>query len=164
MTLTIQMAEPIEAAHDEKLTFVARQMSKWMDQVLGTHYHKYRQSEFWNPAINLYEDQDEFWVVVDLAGVAVDQIDLRVTPESGGKTSPYTQATLVLSGYRSAPVPKRTKTTGRMELRLMEIDHGRYVREIPLPCDPAVGCRVDIDAISAEYRSGYLWIRLPKLG
>lgn len=131
------------AAGEDKLTSVARQMSKWMDHVLKGNYHKYSPDESWSPAINLYEDESQYWVVVDLAGVKAEHIDLRVS-----------DGVLIFSGERSAPSMK--DPSGQLEMHLMEIDHGRFCRTLELPS------AVDVDSVSAEYRNGYLWIRLPK--
>ncbi len=39
---------------------------------------------------------------------------------------------------------------------LMEIDHGPFLRSVEVPSS------VDVEAINAKYRSGLLWILLPK--
>ena len=123
---------------------VARQMSNWVDQVLGPNYHRFGVSEAWVPCINIYEDQDHYCVVVDLAGLKAEQIDLHV--EKGVMT---------ISGERPAPLIPEIK--GQVSLHLMEIDHGRFCRALKLPDN------VDIDTIpNAFYRNGYLWVRMPK--
>jgi len=131
------------ASHEDKFSTVAKQMGKWVDQVLGPGFHKYCPGESWSPAVNIYEDQTHYCVVVDIAGVKAEQIDLRT--EKG---------MLVLSGFRRAPgVPE---VTGRVRLHHMEIDHGQFSRTLQLPTD------VDADEIKASYKSGFLWIHLPK--
>ena len=47
---------------------------------------------------------------------------------------------------------------GPVRAHHMEIDSGRFCREIDLPGN------VDVEAIEATYRNGFLWIRLPKKG
>ena len=65
-----------QATEDEKLDPVTR-MTRWVDQVIGARYQKYRHDETWQPPINLYEDAESYCVVVDLAGVDAQSLDLR---------------------------------------------------------------------------------------
>ena len=122
---------------------MAHQMSKWVDQVLGQGYRQYRPGEAWAPAINLYEDKTGYCVIVDLAGVSADKINIRVESDK-----------MVISGHR--PTPEMSSTSGQICMHLMEIDHGPFVRTLELPE------RADMDAIEATYRCGYLWILIPK--
>lgn len=137
------MANVVYAAERDKFTSMAKQMGKWMDQVLGQGYQHYCSRDGWQPAINLCEDERHYCVVVDLAGVKASEIDLRAE-----------QRMLVLSGERA--LPEAPERVGEVRLHLMEIDHGRFHRAIELPEG------VDVDAIEAFYRNGYLWIRIPK--
>jgi len=129
---------------EDKFTSMARQMSKWVDHVLGPSYHQYYRAKAWTPAINFYEGQTHYCLIVELAGVAPDEIDLRV--EKG---------TLILTGNRAAPgLPDSSDC---VRLLMMEIDHGQFRRTLELPDD------IDADGISATYRNGYLRVRLPKI-
>jgi HSP20 family protein len=93
--------------------------------------------------VNVCEHPDEYCIVVELAGVRTEELDLRVEDDA-----------LTLSGARAAPgVPERGQTA---RLHMMEIDHGRFSRSLPLPGD------IEPEGIEATYRNGYLWIRLPK--
>ncbi len=139
------MTHAVQVMAEETFGSMARQMSKWVDHVLGPAYHYYRPAEAWAPAINLYEDEAQYYVVVDLAGLKAEQIDLHV--EKGIMT---------ISGERPAPLVPEIK--GQVSLHLMEIDHGRFCRALKLPDN------VDIDTIpNASYRNGYLWLRMPKI-
>ena len=64
--------------------------------------------------------------------------------------------TLYITGERPLPSNPEADDVGGMKLHLMEIDHGRFLREIKLPEDVAV------DAIEATYRNGYLWVKIPR--
>jgi len=44
----------------------------------------------------------------------------------------------------------------RYRVHLMEIDHGKFSREVELPND------IHHEQINATYRNGMLWIELPK--
>ena len=127
----------------DRFISVARQMTNWVDQVLGPNYHRFGVSEAWVPCVNVYEDQSHYCVVADLAGVDIQQIGLRI--ESGQ---------LILSGMRESPCAPESE--GPKRVHLMEIDHGPFVRRIDLPDD------VDEEGIEANYRSGFLWVKLPK--
>ena len=118
-------------------------MGKWVDHVLGPGYHKFCPGESWNPAINFYESRANYLVVADLAGIKAEGIDLRVE-----------EGLLVLSGHRNAP--GLTDADADTRCHLMEIDHGQFSRRVELPLT------ADVDAISASYRNGFLWIRIPK--
>jgi HSP20 family protein len=136
MTLSVQAHE------EEKLSSVARQMSKWVDQVFGKNFHC--SSETWTPSINLYETEAFYLLVMELAGIDPEKIDLRVE-----------RRLLIIFGHRDTPeLPEGDRA---VNLLMMEIDHGSFCRSLKLPPDVD-----DIDAISASYRGGYLWIRLPK--
>jgi len=137
------MTAVIQAAHRDELGSVARQMGKWIDHVLGHGFRGYCPEDSWSPAINLYEDQTHYCVVADLSGVEAEKIDLRTE----GKT-------LILSGFR--PTPGLEEVKGRLRLHHMEIDHGRFCRSLELPQD------IDTDGIEASYKTGLLWIHLPK--
>ena len=133
----------IQAGHEDFSSSIARQMGKWVDQVLGQSYHKYCPGETWKPAVNIYEDERQYVIVADLAGMKAADVDLRAEV---GK--------LVISGERAVP---HFETKGDVRLHTMEIDHGRFCRAVNLPED------ADIEAIEALYRNGYLWIQVPKV-
>ena len=138
MTLMAQAteADPTDATR--------RRMKLGMDDAhRGPGYHEYRPGETWSPAVNLYEDKKNFYVVADLSGVRSETIELDV---GGGGLS--------ISGYRPTPPPP--KVHGEMKLHHMEIDHGRFSRKIKLPAG------VEVDAVEAVYRAGQLLITLPK--
>jgi HSP20 family protein len=138
------MTQAVKMMEEDRFASMARQMTKWVDQVLGPTYHRFCPSETWSPSVNFYEDDETYCMVVDLAGVKVDEIDLKA--ESG---------LMVLRGQRSTPSMPDAK--GRLRLHHMEIDHGPFCRTIELPSD------VSVDAIpDAAYRNGFLYIQLPK--
>jgi len=137
MTIGIRVAE------EDKFTPIDEQMSRWVDSVLGGGFRHYGSREVWRPAINLCEHADYYCLVAELSGMQAGEIDLRV--EDG---------TLFLTGERAMPSDPKVK--GQAKLHLMEIDHGQFLREVKLPED------VDVDAIEATYRGGYLWVRIPR--
>lgn len=97
----------------------------------------------WTPAINFYQSPTALLVCVDLAGVPKDQIGVTVEP-----------GRLIINGVRLVPEPVDLDTHC---IRVMEIDHGRFERIVPLPD------QLDLDRVSSHYRDGLLWITLPLL-
>ncbi len=61
---------------------------------------------------------------------------------------------VIISGHR--PNPQPSETPEQVSIHLMEIDSGRFYREVEIPTN------VQADLIKAKYRDGYLWITLPK--
>lgn len=95
----------------------------------------------WQPSLDVYELENEIHVVVDLAGVERDRVQVTLEGES-----------LHVRGWRKDPAPRK-----RVRLHQIEIDHGFFQREVRV--EPPV----DRDRIEATYRDGFLRIRLPKL-
>ncbi len=99
--------------------------------------------ETWSPAINAYRCPNGFAICVDLAGVSKESIHLEVH-----------QRKVRLEGQREFPEPKG-KDEEPIQILAMEIDAGKFAREIVLPSE------VESAAVKAEYKEGYLWVYLP---
>ena len=134
---------------------MVRQMGKMMDQ-FQKGFFSFCPAETWTPTVNLYENDTAYVVVVDLAGVDKQKIDLVVHENQ-----------LKLRGQRAAPVPgtpgpgvspenDAQHSAQRLRVHVMEIDYGPFCREVALPND------VDQTRIAASYQNGMLWIELPK--
>jgi HSP20 family protein len=139
------MANGLILAEEDKFTPIGEQMGRWMDKVLGASFRHFGPYDAWRPAINLCEFADHYCLVAELAGMQAGEIDLRI--ENG---------TLFITGQRPMPSNPDDKSKGEVRLHLMEIDQGPFLREVKLPDD------VDAEAIEATYRSGYLWVRIPR--
>ena len=137
------MVNSLILAEEDKVTPIGEQMSRWMDKALGASFRHFGPCDAWKPAINLCEYADHYCLVADIAGMRAGEIDLRI--ENG---------TIYITGER--PMPSDPDDKGEMRLHLMEIDQGPFLREVKLPED------VDVDAIEATYRCGYLWVRIPR--
>ena len=140
---------PLTAASDPPFRNLARQAGKLMEQ-MNKGYYGFYSSETWTPSVNLYETASSYLVCVDLAGVDKAKIDVEVHENR-----------LRLKGTRAVPMKEGAEETGetdskRVRVHLMEIDHGAFNREVELPEN------VDQEKIAAEYRSGMLWIEIPK--
>lgn len=140
------MVLSVKAMSEDRLGSMARQMGRWVNHVLGQQYHRFCASDAWTPAVNVTEGRNGYGVVVDLAGVQAETIDLRIE-----------EGVMAISGQRD--VPENPAGPGPGRVHMMEIDHGRFCREVALRAD------VDVDAainLSANYSNGFLYIQLPK--
>jgi HSP20 family protein len=92
------------------------------------------------PQIDCYrtERPAAYHVVVDLAGVEPSKIQIFAD-----------EGTLIVSGER-----RRPRCEGRV-YQQMEIDYGRFTRQVALEAD------IDVEAAKATYKQGVLTIVLP---
>ncbi len=98
-------------------------------------------SNKWKPAVDVYETANEIIVMVDLAGVTKEEIEVTFDGDS-----------LRIVGTR-----RDMTSTPKVRLHQMEIDFGNFERSVVIPV------QVDKDRISAMYRRGFLQITLTKL-
>lgn len=94
----------------------------------------------WRPPTDIYETRNEIIVVVELAGVAEE--DMTVTLFSD---------LLVVEGQRETPVADMSAC------HQLGIQYGHFMTEIDLHAP------VDHDAVEAEYKNGFLKITLHKI-
>ena len=94
----------------------------------------------WTPAVDLYEDADNFYVKAELPGMKKEEIDLSLHDGS-----------LSISGER-----KTESEFGEAEAYRAERFFGRFQRTIALPAPIAS------DAVKAQYKDGILTVTLPK--
>lgn len=93
---------------------------------------------FWAPPTDVYEDDDHYLVLIEIAGANEDDISVITG-----------QNKLSVSGIRTNPFEPQG-------FRQMEINFGEFSTEIEFP-NP-----VDIDRVEAQYKNGFLSISLPK--
>jgi len=94
----------------------------------------------WIPPTDVYETEDDIVVQVELAGV--QQADLAVA---------LIDRRLTISGTRA------DRSAGRRAYHQMQVRFGDFRTEVELPA------AVDEEQVDAEYRDGFLRVRLPKL-
>lgn len=97
-------------------------------------------SASWGPAADVYEDDKEIRIVVDIAGVDPDQLEIRVNGE-----------VIQIAGTRNSPTPSRL-----VRIHQMEIEHGAFNARIRLPG------WVVFEEKKYHYMNGFLTIVLPK--
>ena len=91
----------------------------------------------WIPAADVYEDEREYLLALDLPGIKRDGLDVGLD-----------DGRLVIRGERAAPAG--------LHARRAERPQGRFVRTFSLPD------AVDRGRISADYKDGVLLLHLPK--
>ena len=94
----------------------------------------------WTPAVDLYEEQDNFMVQAELPGLKREDIDVTLHDNA-----------LTISGERKSEEKHEDAETYREERF-----YGRFHRSITLPK------AVKSDKVSASYRDGVLTVTLPK--
>ena len=95
---------------------------------------------FMEPAVDIYETEDQVVMVAEIAGIRDQDLELEV---EGSRC--------ILRGVRK-PLPQGEKR----EFRQVEIGHGPFQRELFLPA------AVNPDAVTTVYKDGMLQIALPK--
>lgn len=134
------MRHAILAQGREDLNHLARHMTDIMHRVLQSGFTPGPKPPDWTPAIDVSETEDHYEVVVELAGVRREDIEV------------YTEHNhLVVAGWRKDPTPPE-----KVRLHQMEIEQGQFRRRVLLPPDS------DEDAVTARCRDGLLRIRIPK--
>ena len=95
----------------------------------------------WAPPGNVYEASDQVCVLIEIAGMSREALDLRIEEDR-----------LILRGTRPAP-----DESLRGNYQQMEIAFGEFELELPLPSP------VDAEKAKAWYQNGFLHIALPKI-
>ena len=95
----------------------------------------------WPPAIDIYETDEDVVVLVELAGIEQDEIEVLV------------QNNVIIVRGERRDIKQGVKRTYTQ----MEILWGPFERSIALPA------RVDTEKVEAFYKAGFLEVVLPKL-
>ena len=97
-------------------------------------------SEHWAPAVDVKEDENNFYVIAELPGISKE--DMHVEVENNR---------LSIRGER-----KFEKQEEKENFHFVERSYGSFFRSFTLPRN------VNPDAIEAEYKDGVLSLTLPK--
>ncbi|MFP3880213.1 MAG: Hsp20/alpha crystallin family protein [Dehalococcoidia bacterium] len=127
----------------ETVVNIQKEMGRLMDEVVSRKPPTVRFApRTWQPAIDVYETDSEVIVLVELAGVKEDEIEVIVH-----------NGVLTIRGER-----KDIKRGIKRTYSQMEILWGPFERDITLSAN------VNVDQIKAFYEAGILEVILPKLG
>ena len=122
---------------------IQREMGWLMDEVVSRKPPSVRFSpRTWEPPIDVYETAEDVIVLVELAGIKEDEIEVTVHNN-----------VLIVRGER-----RDIKQGIKRTYSQMEILWGPFERDIVLPAN------VNVGQIKAFYEGGFLEIILPKLG
>ena len=131
---------------------LARRQSTWapfrdfgrlredLERFLGTPYETSTDMWGWGPAVDLYEDKDQFTVKCEIPGIKKEDLDISVEGN-----------TLSVCGERKYEQEERPG-----EAYHTERYYGRFQRTITLPQT------VNANKVNAAYKDGVLTISLPK--
>jgi len=109
------------------------------------HFSGFQSLGAWSPSVNLYRYDDRLEVWAELAGVDREEIELDLQP-----------GCLRISGERSSPCPAHEETCRCREVLAMEIEGGRFVRQVALP-----EVRIEREKVTARLENGLLRVVLP---
>lgn len=114
--------------------------SRSMDRMLSSLllHDNGQPSSLWRPPTDVYETEVAVVILVEIAGMDPDQIQVE-----------YTDKILRVSGARADKL-RRAAT------HCLEVQYGDFSSEVYLPG------QYNLDAIDAEYKDGFLTIVLPK--
>ncbi len=127
----------------EELKEMQRSLDRLFDELTGrrpARRPQAREAVVWEPAVELYETDQEVVVRVELPGV--DPKDLNVTVQDN---------TVNIEAEARAEQEERGRSYLYRELR-----YGRFVRSLALPAE------VRSEEAKASYRNGVLEVRVPK--
>jgi len=97
-------------------------------------------TDSWLPLVDIYENKDAIYILMDIPGMTPKDIDITATPEN-----------IIVKGERKA-----AKEISDEDFILREHYYGQFSRSIPLPYP------VKPRDIKATYKDGTLELRLPK--
>ena len=121
---------------------ISDEMNRLVSSVLGNEDTRetslYRGN--WNPAVDISEDKDNFYLHVDLPGLTREDVKVR-----------YDEGTLTITGEK-----KSTREEQNINYHRVERATGKFERSF------RITSRILADKIAADFRSGVLSITLPK--
>jgi HSP20 family protein len=127
-----------------RLTRMIGRTSDVAQDLTKLHFSGFQSAQGWSPEINVYRYDDRIEIWADLAGVEKTNIDVDVLPDR-----------VRISGDRKPPLPTRDTSSQCRQVLAMEIESGRFGREIVLPVE------IDRSRVTAKQENGLLWIVLP---
>lgn len=122
-----------------RLSNLREEMDRLFDASFGPFFGSAATFSGWSPALDVYEDKDQFTVLAELPGFKKDQIEISLH-----------QGALTISGER------KQESQGEEEGLRSERYLGRFQRTVTLPAE------VNTDGVRASLQDGILKVELPK--
>ncbi len=116
---------------------------RWMDEFFGFSRPVARQGgEAWVPPTDIYETEQDVVIKMSVPGIKTQNVRVLFDGD-----------VVTISGYRESP-----PEAGLVAYHRMEIRNGYFERRVVIhrPINP--------EAATAQYRDGFLWIQIPKVG
>jgi len=111
-----------------------------MDRVFDREHFGYLHYGKWEPAMDVYETDEKFVLLLDVSGVQIEDIHVA-----------FNEGVLTVRGVRHDLSP-----ADKVRCRRLEMGQGPFRRRISL------GERVDANGIDAQTKDGLLRIEVPK--
>ena len=122
----------------DRITSMRAEMDRVYNSTFGSSFRSPASLSRWNPAVDVYQDKDQFIVIAELPGLKKEEIEISLHDD-----------TLTISGER-----KREESSGQEFLT--ERLYGNFQRSLTLPT------AVDAEKVKAGYKDGLLQVVLPK--
>jgi HSP20 family protein len=122
----------------DRLTNLRDELDRAFDSAFGSFFRPLTSLSRWNPAVDVYQDKDQFTVYAELPGMKKEDIEISL---NGG--------TLTISG-------ERKQEANSEEGSRIERFFGKFQRSLTLPV------AVNAEKVSASYKDGILRVVLPK--
>jgi HSP20 family protein len=122
----------------DRLATLREEMDGLFDNSFRSFFRSPSSFNLWSPAVDVYEDKDQFTVVVEAPGMKKEDVNLSLHDGS-----------LTISGERKRD--DKSEQPFRSERFV-----GKFQRSITLPA------RVDVNKVKATYQDGLLKVVLPK--
>jgi HSP20 family protein len=122
-----------------RLSNLREEMDQLFDASFGPFFGSSTSFSGWSPALDVYEDKDQFTVIAELPGFKKEQVEISLH-----------QGALTISGER------KQETQGKEEGLRSERYFGRFQRTVTLPAE------VKAEQVRANLQDGLLRIELPK--
>lgn len=126
----------LSAAFD-RLTNLRDELDRVFDSPFGSFFRPLTSLSRWNPAVDVYQDKDQFTVYAELPGMKKEEIEISLNGD-----------TLTISGER--------KQEATNEGSRIERFFGKFQRSLTLPV------AVNAEKVNATYKDGILKVVLPK--
>ena len=122
----------------DRLANMRAEMDRVFESTFGTFSLSPAPLSRWNAAVDVYQDKDQFTVVVELPGLKKEEIEISLHDD-----------TLAISGER------KREEYSEQEFRTERL-YGKFQRSLTLPT------AVDAEKVKAGYKDGLLQVVLPK--
>jgi HSP20 family protein len=122
----------------DRLTNMRDELNRAFETSFGSFIRPVELANRWNPAVDVYQDNDQFTVYAELPGLKKEEIEISLNGD-----------TLTISGERKAEANADQGSRN-------ERDFGKFQRSLYLPV------AVNPEKVSASYKDGILKVLLPK--